>query len=196
MPLVVALGLGKGVSLCYQGGFALTDGFEGPMFDQYFPDLAISYQMKISIQKSFALGEDDYIAVFPGFTKAKGVTNIVSHYRIRYDRKSIEVPITYSKLMHISKASDLIVSLSGRSAWDWETSDLNRGGEEAWTYYSFLDQPINKYQRNAVMAHIDYQWSNKWMISGQIGREYTRGDSDDEWNTIFLSGHGTRFPLT
>lgn len=189
-PVLWDVGVGKGCALGFQGGIFLSSGFKGREFDQQYPSISTSFHLKMNAQKFFDLGSNTYFAVFPGAGIASGTETIVFSHRMRYDRVSIELPVTISKLYELSPKIDLVASFSARSARDWVHSDINGPGEGSWSYIDYLNQPLNKFQRNALIGHIDIQIQKHWKITLQYGAEHSSGESATKWSPVFYIGMG------
>lgn len=185
------LGIGYGYTLGVQGGIFFGPSFKGQDFDQQYGNIGIYYHLKMNAQKSFKLGSNTYLAMFPGIGIGQGTETIVRGFGLRYNRISPELPITLSKLYGLSANIDLIVSLSTRAAVDWVESDIMGGGGDVWSYIYYLDQPLNRIQRNALMGHIDLQFREmNWNITLQYGAEHSTGDRSSRWSPVFYIGMG------
>ncbi|MCB5252090.1 MAG: hypothetical protein RBR69_07495 [Candidatus Cloacimonadaceae bacterium] len=191
-PIIQDLGLGNGFAIGFQGGAFFGPGFKGRGYEQLYSDMTMNFYAKVNLQKSIELGSDTYIAVFPAVGIGRGIEALAQSHRIRYKRISVELPVTISKFVPLSTKTDLIFSLSARSARDWLMSDINGPGPGAWSYTAYLDQPQNEFKRHAAMAHIDFFFSKRWNIAVQAGAEYSTGDSGTKWSPIFYLGLGPK----
>lgn len=191
-PSLGDIGLGKGYALGFQIGFFVGPSFKGRGYDELFEKVSLCYDLKVNVQKSFNLGDNKYIAAFPGVGIGKGIEYIVFDYRSRYKRLSLELPITVSKLYEYSPNVEHIFSLTARGAMDWLHSDINGPGEGAWSTIDYLDQPLNRFQRYAIMGHMDIRIRKNLNITLQGGAEHSSGESSAKWGPIFYLGMGRK----
>lgn len=191
-PMLSDYGLGNGYALGFQGEISIGPCFKGNVYDQLYAEITLGYDLKVNVQKSFNLGQNTYFAVFPGGEIAKGIEPIVNNYRNRFERLSLELPITVSKLYEYSPNVEHIFSLTARGAMDWLHSDINGPGEGAWSTIDYLDQPLNRFQRYAIMGHMDIRIRKNLNITLQGGAEHSSGESSAKWGPIFYLGMGRK----
>ena len=192
LPLCLRYGRGKGYSVALQGS---SGSFRGGMHRCNYENRgwADQVQAKAYLAKSFKMAEDLYLAISPAGSISSGVGAPAQSYRIKFFHKGFEIPVTLSYLwenpLKIKDGYlDLIFSGTVRGARDCFKGDMNRCGPEAFTTIWYDDQPINKVQRYAAMAHLELELSQAFKLTAQYGREYGKTKHYKDAYPVFYVG--------
>ncbi len=201
MPLGGAIGLGKGFAISGQLANFVGPGFRVKTTYGYMSDVpslnnyeAVGFYSKASLHKSLPLGHDVFLAAFPAYGIGKGVERLGQYARLRFNYKSVELPLTLSKQIKFSNGMQVVLSGTGRTACDWINSDLliitplDMHFEPTFYY----NQPDIQAFRNAIMGHLDFR-SKKHFFSIQLGNEHVKLKSAESWEPIVYVGWGIYF---
>ncbi len=201
-PLGYNIGLGKGYAIGGQLAACIGPKFRGSTYYAYFSDIpsikptkVFGYYAKVHLQKSFPLGQDTFIAIFPAIGTGEGVATIAYRSIFRFNHNSVELPITISHRHEFDSGRQLILSLTGRIAYDRIDGDLRiittEGMEYIFNYY--YNQPQLKASRNAIMGHMDFLRKDNVCVRLQLGAEHVQVNKAESWEPIVYLGLGYNY---
>jgi len=197
MPLDGAIGLGGGYAIGGQFASFVCPSFKSAISQGFMSDVpsikatySLGYYGKVYLQKSFNLGRDTYIALFPTCGSGMGVHNIAKYTKLRFNYASVELPVTISKQIVFSSGRQVILSGTGRAAYDWIDTDLEITtiGNMFYIFDYYYNQPRLEALRTALMGHVDLSIDDQTYLIFQLGMEHIKMKSGDSWAPIVYFG--------
>lgn len=187
IPSTVRLGLGKGFSAGYDFSEIASEALHPREGEEIFPRIIMCYALKLHLAKSFHLGKDYHVSLSPGVYGSRGVRVLnTKWYRLKYKHQGMELPLTFSKEIH--KPINLVLSGTLRGAQDTFSGDISYPRPLSCYYNDFPNQPKNKVNRYAAMAHADIRLSRNLGLVMQYGREYVKSKDRSLQNPILYLG--------
>lgn len=174
IPQSMRLGLGKGFSVGYDYSMVINGDLHPRGYDQMFAPMVLCTALKLQLAKSFDLGKDYHVSLSPGVYISQGVKGLsTKRHRMKYRHRGMELPLTLSKEFH--EPINFVLSGTLRGAKDTFNGDISYPAPWAWDNFDFPNQPENKVNRYAAMAHADIRLSRNMGFVMQYGREFVQG---------------------
>lgn len=169
-PQGLDIGLGHGLQIGWQASFSLGPGFRFRGFDETFPEMSRTLNLRGYLQKSFPFVDGLWIGFAPGILIHNEVWDSQLRHRLKYQGIGGEFPVTITQTHHTEgqKSSNSVTFRYTKLA---VTSRLNVSGPEVWGQHEY-EQPDQSIKRYALIY--THQVENSWTrIFMDLGVEFS-----------------------